>query len=98
MTGRVALGHMLVEQGKIVAIRHVASKNRIEFGDDVEVANTLMASPQIYDLEGYELGWGCPKCQGDGLVHVTCNCGACGGFDERPCPDCSAGVKWEDEY
>ncbi|BCS54758.1 hypothetical protein GSbR_30340 [Geobacter sp. SVR] len=109
MKGRHALAYMLIEDGRIVAIRDKERRNRIDYDDWAELAVTMMICPQIYATDGWEIGTECPVCEGTETTSVRCRGTSlsntalnhnpcCNGYDERPCGACERGIKWETEY
>lgn len=105
MTGLVALGHMLLEDGRITAIRNE------DLGITLEYDDVLQGKEWPGDMKaaGWELGWRCFRCLGDGVVTVPCPCvgrprhvqaenPCCGGWDEVECSECVGGIRWESEY
>jgi hypothetical protein len=108
MTGFIAVGHMLLEEGKIVAVRHEQRGVRIDYDQILKGAMETLKKEDL-EAEGFEIGWRCPKCQGDGEIAVRCSCvnrsnyaqmnnPCCSGWDSADCPECEGGIKWEEEY
>jgi hypothetical protein len=107
MTGLVALGYMLIEEGKIVAIRNEARGIRVEY---VDVREDVGAAPSNLQYAGWEIGFECDKCLGSGEISIPCpRCSGrslhsllenpcCDGYDEVKCDKCEGGIRWMNEY
>lgn len=109
MNGFTAIGHMLLEEGRIVSVRH--EERGVQVDHDKVISGQIFTT-QKGDLEadGWELGWRCVKCSGDGTITVPCpRCSGrslhsllenpcCGGWDEVECPECEKGIQWAEDY
>jgi hypothetical protein len=111
MNGLIALGYMLIEEGRIVAIRNEEFDQRLNLEElsSASGTKTIVTITALMKADGWEIGWKCPKCMGDGTISVRCPCvdrprhvqaedPCCGGWDEAECPECDNGIQWEEEY
>ena len=109
MKGSIALGYMLIEEGRIVSIRNKELNQRLDLEDLASGKRMLLMFSKEMNHDEWEIGWSCPKCMGDGIISVRCRCvdrprhiqaenPCCGGWDEAECPDCEKGILWKEEY
>jgi hypothetical protein len=110
INGLDALGYMLSEYDRLVAIRNFVLGKTISYEDlkSGSMGLVLMSSELL--LSGWEIGWKCEECDGDGQVTIPCpRCSGkslhnllenpcCGGWDEVECSSCEGGIRWEKEY
>lgn len=108
MNGFTAIGHMLLEEGRIVSARYRDRGIQVDYNKILD-GQIFMTQTGDLEAEGWELGWSCPKCMGDGVISVRCRCidrpchiqaeyPCCDGQDEAECPDCERGIQWRDLY
>lgn len=93
MNGFTAIGHMLLEEGRIVSVRH--EERGVQVDHDKVVEGQVFTTARVdQEADGWELGWSCPKCMGDGIVSVPCGCQgrSLRSLLENPCCD-----GWDDE-
>jgi len=103
-----ALGYMLTEEGRIVAIRNkqIKHQSHIKYDELNSGRRTLLMVPKDLMHEGWELGWDCVTCRGNGVMADPCPCAShhinsgacCDGTVETKCPDCEDGIRWEEKY
>lgn len=108
MSGFDAVGYMLIEEGRIVAVRN--ERLWLRFDHEAILKNGFpRVNVAALNADGYEIGWRCTKCEGSGEISVPCKCSGrslaslqenpcCDGWDTAKCPKCTEGLSWQKEY
>lgn len=95
MTGFVATGYMLVEEGLIIRVRNERLGITIEW-ENVQEYGLPRINVEILKTKGWKLGFTCGDCCGTG-ESVTRD--RAGNLVDCECPKCDGrGTRWEQEY